>query len=468
MLLPEFVRVDCDVIISSKNKFRDSILSDATTTYPCHCKQRDSLITLELAAMSRHTQDVQPRWDLKPPARPPARSQNGRTNGAGDMYHFGGPSRPRSNFNFRSRIAQRELLTHVPSSVEMSVLSENHASNKFRDVANMTDSEEEEMSEDEDFEDENQPKRRKLIATEPEPEPVARWSNPDPYTALPPAPDSNHKRVDVVKLIRKARVDDGPHQSTDANQADFISFEALNDDDLFAPPSNAPAGPRADEPTFHERREEIVGRKVLGKRKHDVYEDDALLGHANRTRFHKSGKVLAAWQALAGISSTPWLKPCTARDSPITALHKEIIDFYEWVKPKDFEAAMRLDLVERLAKELRRWKPGGKLESFGSYAAGLYLPTGDMDLVYNYAGVRAAARPKNDVYAVADFLEATNLAQPGSVLPIGKAKVPIVKFVDKLTGLKVDLSFNNSTGIVANETFKKWQGKWIARLRRRC
>lgn len=414
--------------------------------------------------MSRRARDSYPPWKSDHPPRPSGRSQNARSNGSRDMYQFGGPSQPRSNFSFRSRISQRELLTHVPSSVETSVLSENHASNKFRDVENLTDSEEEEMSEDEVIEDNSRLKRRKLAADETDEVPAAKWSNPDPYTALPPAPDSTHKRVDVVKLIRKARNDEGGHQATDANQADFISFESLGNDDLFAPPSNAPTGPRAD-PQSYERQGELPTRNVLGKRKHDAFLDDTLMGPVNRTRFHKSGRVLAAWQSAEGSSSTPWLKACNSRDSPMTALHKEIIDFHEWVKPKDFEAAMRRDLVERLAKELRRWKPGGKLEAFGSYAAGLYLPTGDMDLVYNYAAIRQMAQPKNDVYAVTKFLETTDLARPGSIQPIAKAKVPIVKFVDGLTGLKVDLSFNNDTGITANETFKEWQGMWKHRLR---
>jgi non-canonical poly(A) RNA polymerase PAPD5/7 len=35
--------------------------------------------------------------------------------------------------------------------------------------------------------------------------PAPQWSNPDPYTALPP-PDANRQRKDVVQLIRKSRV----------------------------------------------------------------------------------------------------------------------------------------------------------------------------------------------------------------------------------------------------------------------
>lgn len=42
------------------------------------------------------------------------------------------------------------------------------------------------------------------------------------------------------------------------------------------------------------------------------------------------------------------------------------------------------------------------------------------------------------------------------------AKVPIIKFVERLTGLKIDLSFNNDSGIVANETFEKWKAAYPA------
>lgn len=54
-----------------------------------------------------------------------------------------------------------------------------------------------------------------------------KWSNPDPYTVLPPVDDSQRKRKDVVKLIRKARkeaeVTAGERNQVAAND-DFISF----------------------------------------------------------------------------------------------------------------------------------------------------------------------------------------------------------------------------------------------------
>ncbi|KAI5297474.1 hypothetical protein KEM55_004625, partial [Ascosphaera atra] len=55
-----------------------------------------------------------------------------------------------------------------------------------------------------------------------------------------------------------------------------------------------------------------------------------------------------------------------------------------------------------------------------------------------------------------------DVAESGSVEPIAHARVPIIKFVDKLTGLRVDLSFDNDTGTIANQTFQSWKLQYPA------
>jgi non-canonical poly(A) RNA polymerase PAPD5/7 len=56
---------------------------------------------------------------------------------------------------------------------------------------------------------------------------VPKWSNPDPYTALPPPDETTGKKTDFVKLIRKAKNQEAEkaaaHNSVAAND-DFISF----------------------------------------------------------------------------------------------------------------------------------------------------------------------------------------------------------------------------------------------------
>lgn len=68
------------------------------------------------------------------------------------------------------------------------------------------------------------PKKRRVIeATTTE----HRWSNPDPYTSLPPVDDSLRKKRDVVKIIRKARIPTDRAVNTSDQAAandDFISL----------------------------------------------------------------------------------------------------------------------------------------------------------------------------------------------------------------------------------------------------
>lgn len=52
-----------------------------------------------------------------------------------------------------------------------------------------------------------------------------RWSNPDPYTALPPPDESQKKKKDVVKLIRKARIASESKTKLETPTDDFISFD---------------------------------------------------------------------------------------------------------------------------------------------------------------------------------------------------------------------------------------------------
>jgi non-canonical poly(A) RNA polymerase PAPD5/7 len=141
-------------------------------------------------------------------------------------------------------------------------------------------------------------------------------------------------------------------------------------------------------------------------------------------------------------------------------LHKEICDFYEFVRPREFERVVRTDVLARLQAVMRRWDPTCRVESFGSFAAGLYLPNADMDVVVNtesYLESGISDMNKKRFYKVAEFLVQQGFANPKSLLVIAKARVPLIKFVDGVTQLRIDMSFNNLSGITANDTFKLWK-----------
>lgn len=67
---------------------------------------------------------------------------------------------------------------------------------------------------------------------------------------------------------------------------------------------------------------------------------------------------------------------------------------------------------------------------------------------------------KNMIHKFAAFLRTYQLAQEGSIEPIMGAKVPLVKYVDKVTGLKVDISFENDSGLAAIKTFLDWKEQY--------
>ena len=58
---------------------------------------------------------------------------------------------------------------------------------------------------------------------------------------------------------------------------------------------------------------------------------------------------------------------------------------------------------------------------------------------------------------LARYLQDKGIADPSSVEIISKARVPLIKFVDRKTQLNVDMSFENNTGLVANQTFQTWK-----------
>ncbi len=136
------------------------------------------------------------------------------------------------------------------------------------------------------------------------------------------------------------------------------------------------------------------------------------------------------------------------------------------MRPQKYEQIVRENLLERLQTSVRR-ELSCDIHSFGSFAAGLYLPNADMDLVVisdNFAkyGHPTACQSYHSMRKFASYLMDSHIAAEGSVEVISKAKVPLIKFVDRLTSIKVDMSFENYTGLSANETFVSWKSQFPA------
>ncbi|PGH13657.1 hypothetical protein AJ79_03505 [Helicocarpus griseus UAMH5409] len=390
----------------------------------------------------------------------------------------GGKPRQQHEFTFRSRFpktAERPLLLMAQPESAAEFLggsqSEEQKSRKFMPVDDLTDSDEADMDVSSADEASQPPRKKQAIESNKGPVATApKWSNPDPYTVLPPPDESQAKRKDVVKLIRKARIQSSQQSKPEENNAvvsneDFISF-GMDDTEMDATPEDAPRGPKA---SINQDGDPALGSR---KRTHD----DEITGPARRPvkpgkpegRFNSDGSILRKWRAYDDQNPTPWVNPLEPSTFHLaSSLHNEILGFYHWVKPKPFEHAIRNDLITRLQRLFEKRHYGSQVQAFGSFASGLYLPTADMDLVllsrqFLRQGRKILCQRVREIYSFTAYLKDLDIAVPGSIETIAHAKVPIIKFVDRLTGLRVDLSFDNSTGIVANRTFQVWKSQYPA------
>ena len=138
-------------------------------------------------------------------------------------------------------------------------------------------------------------------------------------------------------------------------------------------------------------------------------------------------------------TGTPWRTKEYTCDP--AGLHEEICDFFEYLRPRPSEIQMRSEVILRtMSIILNRW-PQAKVQVFGSFCTTLFLPTGDIDLVvYGHW-------PITPLFSLEEDLRINDVALEDSILVLDKTVVPIIKFIDKLTEVRVDISFNQESGL---------------------
>ncbi|OTB09650.1 hypothetical protein M426DRAFT_6913 [Hypoxylon sp. CI-4A] len=363
----------------------------------------------------------------------------------------------------------------------------------YRDIDELSDSDEAEMDISDNSDDdvaEPAAKRARTSNTKPEQE-IPRWSNPDPYTALPPSDDATRKKKDMVHLIRKARVEaEAKKPMAQTEGLDFISCD-LDDDEggddaeyyekpipkagaaltnlAHDPPPPVPSTSATIIEGSKENPIAISPSTSLGNRKR-TNDDKIKLPHTSLSSSKKmatSGGILPIWQPRDGDNPCPWVEiDHSATPSMGTRLHKEVMDFYLWVRPRDFEVHVRNVMIKNLRKLIKKKWPDADIYPFGSFMSGLYLPTADMDVAICSSNFIKTGYPKYDksrsLWQLKSHLLVYRVACRNEVDVISKAKVPLVKYTDEETRLKVDISFEKMDGHNAVQTFLDWKKKYPA------
>uniref|UniRef100_A0A182JQJ7 polynucleotide adenylyltransferase n=1 Tax=Anopheles christyi TaxID=43041 RepID=A0A182JQJ7_9DIPT len=135
-------------------------------------------------------------------------------------------------------------------------------------------------------------------------------------------------------------------------------------------------------------------------------------------------------------------------------LHQEIEQFYAHMIATPTEHALRVKVVSRIEQIVLNLWPSARVEMFGSFRTGLYLPTSDIDLVVIGQWTMLPLR------TLEMELISQGIAEPNSVRVLDKASVPIVKLTDRQTQVKVDISFNMESGVQSAKLIKGFKREY--------
>jgi len=139
----------------------------------------------------------------------------------------------------------------------------------------------------------------------------------------------------------------------------------------------------------------------------------------------------------------PWVQRDYRQD--MIGFHNEICDFYTYITPQTAEIDMRKRVISDVNSVINEVCPYMKMEIFGSFQTGLYLPSSDVDAV-----LIGKCNP-SDISSLLfrlkrEFLK-RNIVEEESLQVLDKAFVPIIKLTHKIIPIKVDISVNQRRGL---------------------
>jgi len=146
----------------------------------------------------------------------------------------------------------------------------------------------------------------------------------------------------------------------------------------------------------------------------------------------------------------PWEDNVRGYAEDVWGLHYEILDFYTFMTPNQYERQIRTIVIDRLKNTIIKYWPLVKFHVFGSVNTDLYLPSSDIDVVI----FGKFKHPRQPLFSLSGILNKTQ--QYHEVQVISHAKVPIIKLIDNQTNLSIDISFNMENGLQNSDLIKSY------------
>jgi non-canonical poly(A) RNA polymerase PAPD5/7 len=150
---------------------------------------------------------------------------------------------------------------------------------------------------------------------------------------------------------------------------------------------------------------------------------------------------------LTSLDVPPWMEYEVLDVSvpPLVRLHNEVLNFCEYSAPTVNELTMRTEIIDEIKSIIAQLWPAASVHLFGSQLTRILTPTSDIDMAVLDVPVGDGVTVVDCLYEIAMKLRERDLISYVEV--ISSAKVPIVKFDHKRTGIAADICINNKTGI---------------------
>lgn len=141
---------------------------------------------------------------------------------------------------------------------------------------------------------------------------------------------------------------------------------------------------------------------------------------------------------------------------PLFRLDEEIRSFMQYMEPTSQEVKMRMNLVQHFTKLITSFNMNASVQAVGSYVTGLYLPTSDIDMVLTFH-----ARSGSYSTAMSGSLSTLIWKIRGSgfasrVDDVLRASVPLIRIIDKITGIQIDLTAADTHSVQATNKVQRW------------
>ncbi|MEL0101030.1 MAG: nucleotidyltransferase domain-containing protein, partial [Euryarchaeota archaeon] len=130
-------------------------------------------------------------------------------------------------------------------------------------------------------------------------------------------------------------------------------------------------------------------------------------------------------------------------------LENELSNSVKRILPHKSDSKQRESLTNHLSRTLGKKFKASEVKSFGSSVTGLNIKGGDLDLCF----VIPDANQKNTIVNMAKVLRGQGME---NVQPITNAKVPILKFKDPRSGIRTDISVNNTLALHNTELLRRY------------